>query len=275
MVVPMRKSDPELYKDKIEVSLDGRQIFYLFFGGAAIACLLFVLGVMVGKRVEARGHVGRPATSAARDPLAALDQLDGAGHGAQLSFQRSLAGGAPPAGQVERAIAELERARGEVQHPAAAHDEPRPAVAAAPPAPEAPARKPEAKKPGPEAKKEPEAPEAKKEPEAKKAEPEPKLEAKKPEPEAKKPVIPPAADPSGKARYTLQLSSFQDKAEAEAFLTTLAAAGYSAYITTTEVEGKGTYFRVRIGNYPSYDAAMGAKADFENKVKRIAYVTKL
>src|SRR5262245_30674041 len=122
MVVPMRKSDPELYKDKIEVSLDGRQIFYLFFGGAAIACLLFVLGVMVGKRVEARGHVGRPATSAARDPLAALDQLDG--RGAQLSFQRSLAGGAPPAGQVERAIAELERARGEAQRPQVSQDEP-------------------------------------------------------------------------------------------------------------------------------------------------------
>ena len=54
--------EPELYKDKIEVSLDGRQIFYLFFGGAVIVGLVFVLGVMVGRRVEARGHVDRAQT---------------------------------------------------------------------------------------------------------------------------------------------------------------------------------------------------------------------
>ena len=40
--------EADLYKDKIEVSLDGRQIFYLFFGGAVIVGLVFVLGVMVG-----------------------------------------------------------------------------------------------------------------------------------------------------------------------------------------------------------------------------------
>ena len=40
----MRSADPELYQDKIEISLDGRQVFYLFFGGAVIACLVFVLG---------------------------------------------------------------------------------------------------------------------------------------------------------------------------------------------------------------------------------------
>ena len=51
--------ETELYKDKIEVSLDGRQIFYLFFGGAVIVGMVFVLGVMVGRRVEARGHVER------------------------------------------------------------------------------------------------------------------------------------------------------------------------------------------------------------------------
>jgi len=70
------RSDTELFKDKIEISLDGRQIFYLFFGGAVLASLVFVLGVMVGRRVEARAHVdNQPATSAVLDPLAALDEL--------------------------------------------------------------------------------------------------------------------------------------------------------------------------------------------------------
>ena len=61
----MSTREAELYKDKIEVSLDGRQIFYLFFGGAVIVGLVFVLGVMVGRRVEARGHVDRAQTAAA------------------------------------------------------------------------------------------------------------------------------------------------------------------------------------------------------------------
>ena len=37
--------ETELYKDKIEVSLDGRQIFYLFFGGAVIGWPVFDVGV--------------------------------------------------------------------------------------------------------------------------------------------------------------------------------------------------------------------------------------
>src|SRR5262245_8268292 len=100
----------ELYKDKIEVSLDGRQVFYLFFGGAIIACLVFVLGVMVGKRVEARAHLDHAATSAARDPLAALDRLATDGPN-ELSFRQALTGGAAPASEVDRQIAEIEKTR--------------------------------------------------------------------------------------------------------------------------------------------------------------------
>src|SRR6478672_3100509 len=96
--------ESELYKDKIEVSLDGRQIFYLFFGGAVIACLVFVLGVLVGKRVEARGHVDRAGTTAVRDPLAALDALDATTHAVTPQP-------APPAGQMEHAVADLESAQ--------------------------------------------------------------------------------------------------------------------------------------------------------------------
>jgi len=97
--------EPELYKDKIEVSLDGRQVFYLFFGGAVIVGLVFVLGVMVGRRVEARGHVERAHVEAALDPLAALDRLEG---GSGLSFQGALRGAEPKASDVvEKKIAEV------------------------------------------------------------------------------------------------------------------------------------------------------------------------
>src|SRR5689334_17724743 len=103
----MHARDPaELYKDKIEVSLDGRQIFYLFFGGAVIVGLVFVLGVMVGRRVEARGHVDQPHAEAHADPLAALDRLEG-GNG--LSFQGALRGGEAPASDVEKTIAAMKK----------------------------------------------------------------------------------------------------------------------------------------------------------------------
>src|SRR5215207_9974809 len=96
--------EAELYKDKIEVSLDGRQIFYLFFGGAVIVGLVFVLGVMVGRRVEARGHTDRASVAATVDPLAALDRLEG---GSGLSFQGALRGADGPVSDVEKTIAAL------------------------------------------------------------------------------------------------------------------------------------------------------------------------
>src|SRR5690349_5252428 len=104
----MPSREPELYKDKIEVSLDGRQIFYLFFGGAVIVGLVFVLGVLVGRRVEARGHLDRADTSAARDPLAALDRLERSDN---LSYHGALTGAQTPT-EVEKAIGELEKRRG-------------------------------------------------------------------------------------------------------------------------------------------------------------------
>src|SRR5687767_13077856 len=103
--------EAELYKDKIEVSLDGRQIFYLFFGGAVIVGLVFVLGVMVGRRVEARGHVDHARTSTAADPLAALDRLEPRPN---LTYQARLqptANTPSPTTEVEKKITELANAR--------------------------------------------------------------------------------------------------------------------------------------------------------------------
>ena len=58
------------WKDKIEVRLDNRQVFFLFFGSAVLACMLFVLGVIVGKRIESRGLAQAPDLA---DPMAVLD----------------------------------------------------------------------------------------------------------------------------------------------------------------------------------------------------------
>lgn len=241
----MAGADTELYKDKIEVSLDGRQIFYLFFGGAVVACLVFVLGVMVGRRLEARGHVDKVAgTSAARDPLAALDRM---GSDGTMTFPSALSGSGGPTAAVDREIAAMRARKKELAAEAAKP------TAVKPEAVKPDAVKPEAAKPTAV-----------------------KPEAVKPEaakPEAPKPEAPRSVD-AAKAKFTLQLSAFQDQAEAEAFLSTVKSAGYGAYVTAAEVDGK-QFYRVRLGNYATYDDAVAAKAEFEKKVPKIAYVTRL
>jgi cell division septation protein DedD len=224
------RADTELFKDKIEISLDGRQIFYLFFGGAVLASLVFVLGVMVGRRVEARAHVdSQPATTAALDPLAALDELARrpvAMAEEDLSFATALAGDEEPLAEVDRVLAATAPAR------------PAPAAAPAPAAEtHEPARAPVAEVTEPE---------------------------HTDEPAPKKPS----------AKFTLQLSSFQDRAEADAFLDKLRKGGHAPYVTESQVEGE-KWYRVRLGRYPSFDAAVDAKTDFEKREHIIAYVTRL
>lgn len=255
----MATRDGELFKDKIEVSLDGRQIFCLFCGGAVIASLVFVLGVMVGRRVEARTNPERSAAgSPASDPLAALDQLAASGEpdgssdtatDAQLPSALRDGQAAPPA-PVDQALAHA------APSPVA---DPQPAKAE-PAKPEPEPAKPELAKAEP-ARPEPARPEAK--PEA------------RPEPPKPPPARPEPARAEGKGHFTLQLSSFQSRAEADAFIAALKKAGYAPSVTEANVEGKGIWFRVRVGSYGSYDEAVAAKADFETKQKIIAYVTRV
>jgi len=270
----------ELYKDKIEVSLDGRQVFYLFFGGAIIACLVFVLGVMVGRRVEARAHLDRATTSATRDPLAALDRLATDGPH-ELSFRQALSGGAAPASDVERQIAELEKVRAAAKpiDPKADAKASEPKVDTAKAAdPKADLAKAEAAKADAKAK----ADAAKKVVEPKAADGA-KAVAGATSPTSDGPVArpsdlePAAAAPARpkRGRFTLQLSAFQDRGEAEAFLAEVKGAGFEAYLTEADVEDKGTFYRVRLGSYQSYDDAVAAKTDFERKVKKIAYVSRI
>ncbi len=233
----------ELFKDKVEVSLDGRQIFYLFFGGAVIVGMVFVLGVMVGRRVEARGHVDHAQTPTSSDPLAALDRLEGSGG---LSFHGTLLGNDAQR-PVEKAIGEIEKARA---------PEPPPKVAAVPaPAPVVAPPKP------------PDPPKASDKDIAKQID-------KHADADAEKPAKKKAHDADG-ASFTLQISSFQDKSEAEALLSSIRSNGYQAYLTTAEVDGKGTFYRVRVGKYGSMDAANDAKSEFEKTAKRSALVTRL
>ncbi|HEY0991944.1 MAG TPA: SPOR domain-containing protein [Kofleriaceae bacterium] len=314
----MPSREPELYKDKIEVSLDGRQIFYLFFGGAVIIGLVFVLGVLVGRRVEARGHLDRAETQAETDPLAALDRLE---RSDRLSFHGALRGGeAPP--DVEKAIGDIEKRRvagktdkkpeppEPITHPDKSDKRSDAAASADKKAKkhdDATDTRPELRSDGkPEAKSESkseksEKSEAKSEKSEAKSEPKSeRSDAKRSDARSDKPVTRPDAKAEARearadkrsdtaesksdadarpseprVRFTLQLSSFQDKSEADAFLAATKSAGFQPYVVEADVTGKGTFYRVRLGSYRSLDAANDAKAEYERAAKKTAQVTRL
>jgi cell division septation protein DedD len=265
--------DLDRWKDKVEISLDGRQIFFLFFGSAVAACLIFVVGVLIGKRIEARALALQPA--AIEDPLAALDQLGDADEADEgLTFHKALTPTKPEKAAVETKKADkpiVEAKKIEPKAPAV-KPEKAPAVAAdesggddddAKPEPKLDAKV-EAKV---EAKAEPKRPEPK------------KLDAAKPALPAARPQVVQqqgAKKPDATAsHFTLQLSAFPDKADAEEFMRKIQSAGYKPFLVASEIPGKGVFYRVRVGDYGSRQAAVDAKTEFERKQRIIAYVAKL
>lgn len=223
----------ERWREKIEVRLDNRQVFFLFFGSALVACMLFVLGVMVGKRIESRGQADAPVLA---DPLAALDRARQPPPGVAapdqpLTFQSTLVSGTgAPKGRTS-------------VHTLASGAVPRPVAAKSVPAPASPP------KPLP-AKAVASAP----------AVPKPVAVAK--------PPTAPVDAAKARGRFTLHLSTFASPGEAEAF-----AQKYpGAFVVSGDVPGKGMAYRVRYGNYASFKDAAAAKDSFEKQHNTIALV---
>ncbi len=264
--------DVERWKDKIEVRLDNRQVFFLFFGSALVACMLFVLGVIVGKRIESRGRADAPEI---QDPLAVLDRVNqptvtaAAPADQGLAFPKALIGSAgaksKPIGLSPRPAVPAPATAGKgvlattsasAGAPSAAAPVPRAAEAPTPRVVAAPAPRPIAV--------------------AKPAAPAPNRAPPSAGPIVVRTPAPPktpaaaAADTPPKGRFTLQLSSFPDRLEADVFAKRFAAQG--AFIITSEIPGKGTWFRVRMGNFASAQEATAAKATFEKQHNVIAYV---
>lgn len=234
------------WKDKVELNLDNRQIFFLFFGLSVVGCFVFALGVMVGRRVEV-GPSGEVAALSA-DSLSILD-----GHGeveTELSFQQGLKTSnideVPPTRDLEAEKAAEEAAA----IPAAAiggAEEPAPAA-------EAPKAEPEAPKAAPEA---------------------PKAEPKKaPSKSTLASSAKTAAKPQpGIRKFTLQMKAFAKKEQAEAFAAELNGKGHGARVESQEVKGR-LWHRVRVGSFDTWAEGIEAKEAFESKEKIIAYVVR-
>jgi len=224
------------WKDKVELSLDNRQIFFLFFGLSVVGCFVFALGVMVGRRVEWSPEGEVAALSGESLALLSEEQQPG-----DLAFKAGLSdpatGNVPPT----RDPSQPPRDEDEVKAEKAA-------AAAEGGAPEGGAT-------------------TKAVPVASPAVPaaDPTLAGGN----AKAPSTP-QLDPK---KFTLQMKAFSRSEEADAFASKLRANGHDVRIEAHEVKGR-IWHRVRMGTFDSWADGLAAKQDFEQQEKLIAYVVR-
>ncbi|MBK6848975.1 MAG: SPOR domain-containing protein [Proteobacteria bacterium] len=248
--------DQEKWRDRVELSLDSRQVFALFAAAALALTLAFVLGIVVGKRVQ-----GDVVPQAQTDPLALLDQLSAGeqDHADALSFPEALTTGAT----------------------GAARRDPLPPSAPAPSAAAGPATPANVAPPLPAAAQQEVAPAPARQQVA--APPRVLPRAIAAAPASRRAATPPAALPSvpiavapaaAEGDYSLQVSAFQDRLEAQQFLRQLERRGLHPQLVQAEVPGRGTWYRVRLGRYKSWEQAVDAKQHFERSNGVIAYVAR-
>ena len=283
--------DAHRMKEKFDVSLDNRQIVSLLIAGIVVMGAVFVLGVVVGKKLA-----GNAEAATAPDLLSALDAnaqvLQEAQKEPPLTFQDELtrkAAAEPAPAPAKPAAAQPAPAKPAATTTAAAPAE-KPAPAAEKPAPaEKPAAAPVPTPALHSADEELAALAAVKRPQA------PATPAPAPKPAAREveeaPVPTRTATPtSGGLKeaiaratqrpaeavpggaFTLQLSAFQTRDEADRFVARLRDRGYAPYIVAAEVANKGTWYRVRMGSFPSRDAASRYLADFKRETQLNAFV---
>jgi DedD protein len=231
--------DSHRMKEKYDLSLDSRQVVSLLVAGIVVLGAVFVLGVLVGKKLA-----GSQRGDRSPDLLSALDQKSAA-------LERARA--APTLTFQEELIADAGSAR------------------ATPPA-----------KAVAEKKTEPRASEPKAEPPKAVADKKPDVQAKPVDAGATAsrhapaatasaaPAPPEATAPSG--AFTLQLGASQNRDDAERMVSRLREKGYAPYITTADVPGKGTFYRVRMGSFATKEAASRYLEDFRRETKTEAFV---
>ena len=220
-------------KDKYELSLDNRQIVTFFVAAIVVVGTVFVLGVVVGKKLA-----GAPAHVNAPDLLTALDQRAAAMEQvktspppeARLTFQDELTKKVadPPPKEAARAP-EVPAETAKVASP----EQPPPPLEA-----------------------------------AKQEQPREKLKKAiaAVEKSPRESSIPPAA-------FTLQLSASQAREEADRFAAKLRARGYQPYIVESDLKDRGRWYRVRMGKFSSKEAAAKFRDDFRRETRLDAFVT--
>jgi cell division septation protein DedD len=247
--------DVERLREKIEISLDDRQVWAL--GLSALLALggVFTVGVLLGRKTAP------PQQNPAGD-LAALDVAAGGSEGSigpQASGLRPQAPAkseekvvekpaAPAAPAAEKADGEVEAGAAEMpsseKHDATmgrasarAVETPRPAVTV-------PAARPATVVPAPPR----------------------SVQVASATPVA---LTPPPRD---LGKFTVQIGASQDRAEAQRMENRARAAGLKPYAVEADLGPKGTWYRVRVGAFHDKDAANSYRRDVERELRSPAVV---
>lgn len=82
----------------------------------------------------------------------------------------------------------------------------------------------------------------------------------------------PAAPAGRDGGYQLQVSSFRSQQEADEFAAQLRARGHKAHVVEAHVAQRGTWYRVRIGPFPSQQAAASYRSGFEGREHVVPFI---
>ena len=262
-------------KDKVEFSLDNRQIFFLFFGLSVVGCFVFAMGVMVGKRGELHelpGVAQAEASVLADDPQVAETDYN---FSFKDGLQRIATDGLPAtrdpsvAPRDEDTVkAERDAALGSKSLKKAGSSKKLPAI----PAPTAPKMANKNLPPLAGV-----APPAAPAPVVESAAPAAAI-VEKPATDsvlaAVKGDLAPDATPKSKKGWTLQMKAFSAQEDADKLADKLRRNGHEVRVESGEANGR-MWHRVRMGHFDNWDAALAAKQAFEKNESVIAYVVTL
>lgn len=228
------------WKDKVELSLDNRQIFFLFFGLSVVGCFIFALGIMTGRRLEWEpsqqvASLGGQSLSMLEEELESFEFKKGIAESSAADVPPTRDPDVPPRDEKEvkeekEALAAAAKEQAKEQAKADAED--------------------------------------RKQVEAVKAEAEAKAaEAKKKAAEAEK---------KGEANrlFTLQMKAFSRGEDAEMLADKLRRNGHDIRVEKAIVRGR-EWHRVRLGVFEDWENAVTAKGEFEKSEHLIAYVVSM
>lgn len=227
------------WKEKIEFSLDNRQVIFLFFGLGVIGAFIFALGMLTGRQMEwAPDHRERLAGVVDVDNVEGVgDAGDEAGAGnddddENFEFREGLKESAASRLPRTRApdVAPRDEKLVQAERKAAEKRAKLRAVAL-------------------------DAERVDREKRAKRAE----VVTRKAKPRA------------GTRTFTLMLKSFSRGSDAQKFAQRLKKAGHPVRVEEHDIKGR-TWYRVRLGRYATWDDGLEAKAAFEKREQIIAFL---
>ena len=239
-------------------TLDTRQMVFLIAGYCFLCVLVFALGMVVGRATSQPETVAETAAPAASQPLEqspkgrpdlsssgripllpATEPKKQAAQTPEFAFSPTLPEAASPSKSETPSAAALSR--------------PKPAPTSA----VAPSSEPPALTPKVEEKREPESRRA-----AATADSKPKG------PPVARAVLSQGGD------YTIQVSSFRSMEQASELKGRLSKKGYAAYVQSVDLNDKGTWHRVRVGNYRDKEGAERVAGDLRGQESLPATVMK-